>query len=193
MTWIIFIYTVNYVTLCDDNTYRDTVLIKLRIAGYITWRCLKMAIDGIGGIGALNVSSSMKTTSQTETVTTNAGMSSAAGQIKVESIPPVGAKSSTNNGHGSSANDRTGVQSDQNVTTEQVKAAVEDLNKHVKQAAPMRHTQLSFKYHEDTNRISITVTDSDTDEVIREIPPEKALDMLAKTLEIAGLLIDEKR
>ena len=60
------------------------------------------------------------------------------------------------------------------VTPEQARAAVDDLNKQVKHANPMRHTQLSFKYHEDTNRICITVTDSDTDEVIREIPPEKA-------------------
>ena len=57
----------------------------------------------------------------------------------------------------------------------------------------MKHTSLSFKYHDDTNRISITVTDKDTDEVIREIPPEKALDMLAKAWELAGLMVDEKR
>ena len=76
---------------------------------------------------------------------------------------------------------------------DKIKAAVDDLNKTVKQASPLHHTQLSFKYHEDTNRISITVTDSDTDEVIREIPPEKTLDMLAKAWEMAGLLVDERR
>lgn len=80
-----------------------------------------------------------------------------------------------------------------NVSPEQAKAAVDDLNKQVKQASPIKHTQLSFKYHDETNRISITVTDSDTDEVIREIPPEKALDMLAKAWEMAGLLVDERR
>ncbi|MDE5873953.1 MAG: flagellar protein FlaG [Lachnospiraceae bacterium] len=79
------------------------------------------------------------------------------------------------------------------VSPERAKAAVEDLNKQVSQPNIIKHTQLSFKYHEETNRISITVTDSDTDEVIREIPPEKALDMLAKAWEIAGLLVDEKR
>ena len=143
-----------------------------------------MAIDGIGGVGALNVSSSTKVTKpvETETVNTNAGASATAGQVKVESLPPVGAKSNGNNNQGNREQDRAGVQSDQNVSTE-----------HVKQASPMKHTQLSFKYHEDTNRISITVTDSDTDEVIREIPPEKALDMLAKAWEMAGLLVDEKR
>jgi len=34
---------------------------------------------------------------------------------------------------------------------------------------------------------------ADTDEVIREIPPEKSLDMLQKMLEMAGILVDEKR
>lgn len=154
-----------------------------------------MAIDGIGGVGALNVSSSTKVTKpvETEKINTNAGASATAGQVKVESLPPVGAKSNGNNSQENKEQDRAGVQTDKNVSTEQVKSAVDDLNKHVKQASPMKHTQLSFKYHEDTNRISITVTDSDTDEVIREIPPEKALDMLAKAWEMAGLLIDEKR
>ncbi len=154
-----------------------------------------MAIDGIGGVGALNVSSNTKVTKpvETETVNINTGASATAGQVKVENLPPVGAKSNGNNNQGNREQDRAGVQSDRNVSTDQVKAAVDDLNKHVKQASPIKHTQLSFKYHEDTNRISITVTDSDTDEVIREIPPEKALDMLAKAWEMAGLLVDEKR
>ena len=55
------------------------------------------------------------------------------------------------------------------------------------------NTQCEFKYHEKTNRISLTVRDRVTDEVIREIPPEKTLDMIAKTLELAGILVDEKR
>ena len=35
--------------------------------------------------------------------------------------------------------------------------------------------------------------DVDTDEVIREIPPEKSLDMLQKMWEMAGILVDERR
>lgn len=88
--------------------------------------------------------------------------------------------------------DRAGVQTDRgDISTDKIKSAVDDLNKQIK--SNLRHTQCSFKYHEDTNRISITVTDSDTDEVIREIPPEKALDMLAKAWELAGLMVDERR
>ena len=129
-----------------------------------------MGMDGIGGVGALNVSSQTRVTRpQSETVDMNTG--STAGQQQ----------------------DRGAVQTDQEVAPDKIKAAVDDLNKTVKQASPLHHTQLSFKYHEDTNRISITVTDSDTDEVIREIPPEKTLDMLAKAWEMAGLLVDERR
>lgn len=77
----------------------------------------------------------------------------------------------------------------QEVSPEKVKSALADINKKIKPT----HTQCEFSYHEKTKRISITVRDSDTKEVIKEIPPEKTLDMIAKTLELAGLLVDEKR
>lgn len=153
-----------------------------------------MGMDGIGGVGALNVSSQTRVTRpQSETVDVNTG-STAGQQVQVASLPPIGGKgNSNNNGRPGQQQDRGAVQTDQEVAPDKIKAAVDDLNKTVKQASPMHHTQLSFKYHEDTNRISITVTDSDTDEVIREIPPEKTLDMLAKAWEMAGLLVDERR
>lgn len=154
-----------------------------------------MGMDGIGGVGALNVSSQTRVTRpQSETVDVNTGSTAGQQQVQVASLPPIGGKgNSNNNGQPGQQQDRGVVQTDQEVAPDKIKAAVDDLNKTVKQASPMHHTQLSFKYHEDTNRISITVTDSDTDEVIREIPPEKTLDMLAKAWEMAGLLVDERR
>ena len=154
-----------------------------------------MGMDGIGGVGALNVSSQTRVTRpQSETVDVNTGSTAGQQQVQVASLPPIGGKgNSNNNGQPGQQQDRGAVQTDQEVAPDKIKAAVDDLNKTVKQASPMHHTQLSFKYHEDTNRISITVTDSDTDEVIREIPPEKTLDMLAKVWEMAGLLVDERR
>ena len=56
-----------------------------------------------------------------------------------------------------------------------------------------RNTVAEFGYNEPTNRITIKIKDKDTDEVIREIPSEKALKMLEKAWEIAGILVDEKR
>ena len=154
-----------------------------------------MGMDGIGGVGALNVSSQTRVTRpQSETVDVNTGSTAGQQQVQVASLPPIGGKgNSNNNGQPGQQQDRGAVQTDQEVAPDKIKAAVDDLNKTVKQASPMHHTQLSFKYHEDTNGISITVTDSDTDEVIREIPPEKTLDMLAKAWEMAGLLVDERR
>ncbi|MDY3727000.1 MAG: flagellar protein FlaG [Wujia sp.] len=154
-----------------------------------------MGMDGIGGVGALNVSSQTRVTRpQSETVDVNTGSTAGQQQVQVASLPPIGGKgNSNNNGQPGQQQDRGAVQTDKEVAPDKIKAAVDDLNKTVKQASPMHHTQLSFKYHEDTNRISITVTDSDTDEVIREIPPEKTLDMLAKAWEMAGLLVDERR
>ena len=154
-----------------------------------------MGMDGIGGVGALNVSSQTRVTRpHSETVDVNTGSTAGQQQGQVASLPPIGGKgNSNNNGQPGQQQDRGAVQTDQEVAPDKIKAAVDDLNKTVKQASPLHHTQLSFKYHEDTNRISITVTDSDTDEVIREIPPEKTLDMLAKAWEMAGLLVDERR
>lgn len=57
----------------------------------------------------------------------------------------------------------------------------------------IKGTSLEFSYHEVTKRVSIQVLDKETKEVIREIPPEKSLDMLQKMWELAGILVDEKR
>ncbi len=53
--------------------------------------------------------------------------------------------------------------------------------------------RFEFSVHEKTKSIMIKVLDSDTNEVIREIPPEKILDMVAKIWEMAGLIVDERR
>lgn len=54
-------------------------------------------------------------------------------------------------------------------------------------------TSLEFSVHEKTKQIMVKVTDKETGEVIREIPPEKTLDLVAKMWEMAGILIDERR
>ena len=54
-------------------------------------------------------------------------------------------------------------------------------------------THCEFAYNDAVNRVSITVIDDDTGDVIREIPPEESLKMLEKMWEITGLMVDEKR
>ena len=70
---------------------------------------------------------------------------------------------------------------------EQLKKAVEKINK------KLMNSEAIFGIHEKTNRVTIKIVDKDTKEVIKELPPEKTLDMIAKAWELAGLLVDEKR
>lgn len=39
----------------------------------------------------------------------------------------------------------------------------------------------------------VKVIDAETEEVIREIPPEKILDLVAMIWEMIGLIVDERR
>lgn len=53
-------------------------------------------------------------------------------------------------------------------------------------------TTLDISIHNKTHDIMVKVLNKDTGEIIREIPPEKTLDLVAKMMELAGILIDEK-
>lgn len=69
---------------------------------------------------------------------------------------------------------------------ETMKQAISDINKR------LNNTECVFGVHEATNRVTIRIVDKDTKEVIKEVPPEKTLDMIAKVWELAGLLVDER-
>ena len=78
-------------------------------------------------------------------------------------------------------------QQQQQPSNEQIKKAVEQMNKN------MFNSEAVFGIHEGTNRVTIKIVDKDTKEVIKELPPEKTLEMIAKASEMAGILVDEKR
>ncbi|MDY8044722.1 flagellar protein FlaG [Paenibacillus polymyxa] len=46
--------------------------------------------------------------------------------------------------------------------------------------------------HEKTHAIMIKVMNKETGDLIREVPPEKILDIAARMMEIAGIIIDKK-
>lgn len=71
---------------------------------------------------------------------------------------------------------------------EDVKEAVEKLNSFLE---PVRRN-LKFELHEKLDKYYVTVIDSNTKEVIKEIPPRKILDMYAAMAEFMGLLVDRK-
>ncbi|MCR5691164.1 MAG: flagellar protein FlaG [Eubacterium sp.] len=76
---------------------------------------------------------------------------------------------------------------DRQVSESSINDAVSSANR------KMEKTRCEYSYHKETNRVSIKVIDEETKKVIREIPPEKSLDMLQKMWEMAGILVDEKR
>jgi flagellar protein FlaG len=52
--------------------------------------------------------------------------------------------------------------------------------------------RFEFSIHEKTKQIMVKVIDVTTDEVIRELPPEKILDIVASMWEVAGIIVDKK-
>ncbi|MCG7344383.1 flagellar protein FlaG [Sporosarcina sp. ACRSL] len=54
------------------------------------------------------------------------------------------------------------------------------------------NTQLRFKLHNELKEYYVTIVDSNTDEVVREIPSKKLMDIYAAMKEFVGLLIDRK-
>ena len=81
------------------------------------------------------------------------------------------------------------VTSDVKVSANELKSAVDIANK----VLFKNNTHLQFRIHERTKGVMVKIIDDNSGEVLKEIPPEKMLDMVAKLWEIAGILIDEKR
>ena len=68
----------------------------------------------------------------------------------------------------------------------QIRKAVDEINKKA------HNSEAVFGIHEATNRVTIKIVDKDTKKVLKEYPPEKTLDMIAKVWDMAGLLVDQK-
>ena len=84
---------------------------------------------------------------------------------------------------GNSGNDNK----EQTASQEQLRKAVDEMNKN------LANSEAIFGFHDKTNRVTIKIVDKTTKKVIKELPPEKTLDMIAKVWDMAGILVDEKR
>lgn len=80
------------------------------------------------------------------------------------------------------------------VNHEQLKAAVEIANSGIK----ICNYNLEFRIHKESGRVQVKVIDTQSGEVIREIPPEQMLrlsasikEMLEKFQKMVGILVDE--
>ena len=52
--------------------------------------------------------------------------------------------------------------------------------------------RFEFKIHERTGRIMVKLVNKETDEIVKEIPPEKILDLVASIWDLVGILVDER-
>jgi len=87
---------------------------------------------------------------------------------------------------GYKAKDTRTVEEKKAAENEKIKKAIEKMN------VQLPNSEVKFGIHEKTDRVTIKLIDKETKEVIKEFPPEKTLDMIAKCMEIAGVLMDEK-
>lgn len=82
----------------------------------------------------------------------------------------------------------TNVLEKHNTKEDEIISSIEKANKKLQASA----TELSFSVHSGTKQIMIKILDTNTKEIVKEIPSEKILDMVANLMETAGLIIDKK-
>lgn len=80
------------------------------------------------------------------------------------------------------------AETDRDMPVEEAKKMTVNMNKFLESA----DTQLRFKFHEELKEYYVTLVDSKTDEVVKEIPSKKLMDMHAEMKKFLGLLIDRK-
>ncbi|GKV67531.1 hypothetical protein NCCP2716_00290 [Sporosarcina sp. NCCP-2716] len=78
--------------------------------------------------------------------------------------------------------------SERELSAKEAKQLTANMNKFLEST----DTQLRFKLHDELNEYYVTIVDSKTDEVIREIPSKKLMDVHAEMKKFLGLLIDRK-
>jgi len=78
--------------------------------------------------------------------------------------------------------------SERMMPTEKAIELVDNMNSFLASA----DSQLKFVFHNELNEYYVTIVDSKTDEVIREIPSKKLMDIHAGMLDLMGLLVDRK-
>ena len=144
-----------------------------------------MAIEAMKGAGMSYAGSSsasdVKAESQAKVET--ASNAAASDDLMKKSIQ-IDTKETDKNGKDGNRDDS---QAKQTISeNSQIRKAVDEINKKA------HNSEAVFGIHDATNRVTIKIVDKDTKKVLKEYPPEKTLDMIAKVWEMAGLLVDKK-
>ena len=119
------------------------------------------------------------------------------GSMDAFTIPSLSPQAVNEKGHSAPSGERIKKMSEQatkdqerrKLTEEEVFKQAQDANQQLK----AYDRRLEFSVHDETHKIMVKVINTNDDSVIREIPSEKALDMLAYVWKMTGILLDEKR
>ena len=76
----------------------------------------------------------------------------------------------------------------EDLSSDKVKKMTESLNEFLETT----NTKLRYEFHEKLEKYYVTLVDSETEQVVREIPNKKLMDMYASMLDFIGVLIDKK-
>jgi flagellar protein FlaG len=87
------------------------------------------------------------------------------------------------------ASDKIKAENNITLTKDNIDNLVDTLNS----AAKSINERVSFSFHEKTNRVIMKFTNTDTNEVIREIPPKEMIRLLEHMHELIGMFVDESR
>ncbi|WP_456034387.1 flagellar protein FlaG [Roseburia inulinivorans] len=144
-----------------------------------------MAIEAMKGAGMSYAGSSsasdVKAESQAKVETAS---NTAASDDLMKKTIQIDTKETDKNGKDGNRDDS---QAQQTISeNSQIRKAVDEINKKA------HNSEAVFGIHDATNRVTIKIVDKDTKKVLKEYPPEKTLDMIAKVWEMAGLLVDQK-
>lgn len=140
-----------------------------------------MGIDGVSSVG-YGTGSVVANSTPAHPEKTEVSESAAVAPEAPNASKPVAAQKSKSNDK-QDEKERFGTEA----SDEQIKKALDEINKKATQSEAV------FGIHEKTNRVTIKIVDKKTKDVIKELPPEKTLDLIAKAWELAGLMVDEKR
>lgn len=148
-----------------------------------------MAIEPLGSAMTYQAQSAVKPQTQPAT-TVNTDVPADGQTVNVDETTAAVTKTQAEDGKESGD---TGQKQQQKLntqpTSDQLKKAIAEMNEKINNT----NQEAVFGIHEETNRVTIKIINKDTKETIKEFPPEKTLDMIARIWEMAGILVDEKR
>lgn len=97
---------------------------------------------------------------------------------------------------GSEATDKIAISTVEQVQpldkSDETKAKVQDAVDKMNEMLVVNNSASRFMYHEGLERYYVTVVDSKTEEVVKEIPPKKLLDAFYEMQKMLGMIVDEK-